>query len=304
MIHKYNKILLLFLFITGLILTGCSKHSALSKEEVLEFDSYITSLTSEKSFDVYELQEKISTTIPKIENKDEASSIFNKYIYILYNEAKNYLPYFDIIGEDISDIKNNLEIKKLDVSMYKKISKESKIIGAILEEMYNKDLMIVDENNSFYTEVNIEKILNKYRNYLNNDTIEFLEFRASEITIPIFDANSDRYNLDVLLERAALSIKKANEKTASEQLGNWKSSAAYYYEIILVDNMRKILNEDVEAINSYIKEIKINLETYKDSELYADINKYIELLESNEIDIDNTDVASYRDTLLESILNE
>lgn len=300
--YKYKKMLPLFLLFTGAMVTGCSNNDFLSDDEILKVDSYITSMASKESVDIYELQNKISESIPKIKNKDDASSIINKYIYILYNEAANYLPYFDIIGKDIVDIKNELNIEKIDVSMYKEVSTKSKVVGAILEEMYNKDLMVVDESNSFFTEVNMEKILDKYREYLNTDIIEFLEFRASENAVPVFNVNSDEYDLDVLLERAALSVEKIADKQNSEQLGNWQSTAAYYYEIILADKTNQFLEEDNKISDEYIKALKTKIDKYKDRQIYTDVTRYIELLENNNYDINADDVASYRATLLERIL--
>ena len=300
--YKYRKMLPLFLLFTGAMVTGCSNNDFLSDDEILKVDSYITSMASKESVDIYELQNKISESIPKIKNKDDASSIINKYIYILYNEAANYLPYFDIIGKDIVDIKNELNIEKIDVSMYKEVSTKSKVVGAILEEMYNKDLMVVDESNSFFTEVNVEKILDKYREYLNTDIIEFLEFRASENAVPVFNVNSDEYDLDVLLERAALSVEKIADKQNSEQLGNWQSTAAYYYEIILADKTNQFLEEDNKISDEYIKALKTKIDKYKDRQIYTDVTRYIELLENNNYDINADDVASYRATLLERIL--
>lgn len=300
--YKYKKMLPLFLLFTGAMVTGCSNNDFLSDDEILKVDSYITSMASKESVDIYELQNKISESIPKIKNKDDASSIINKYIYILYNEAANYLPYFDIIGKDIVDIKNKLNIEKIDVSMYKEVSTKSKVVGAILEEMYNKDLMVVDESNSFFTEVNVEKILDKYREYLNADIIEFLEFRASENAVPIFNVNSDEYDLDVLLERAAISVEKIDNKKASEQLGNWQSTATYYYKIILADKINQFLEEDNKISDEYIKELKTKIDKYKDRQIYIDITQYIELLENNNYNINADDVVSYRATLLERIL--
>lgn len=301
MIKNYKKILVLPLLISVVFLSGCEKDNYLSTEEIGKLDTHITSLISKETIDIKELQEKISKSIPMIQNKDDASNIINKYIYILYGEAQTYLQYFDIVGKYASEIKHDLGIEKLDVSMYKEISKESKVLGAILEEMHEKDLMVIDENNSFFTEVNVEKILNQYKNYLNNDIIEFLEFRASENNQTVFDANSDTYDIDVLLERAAVSVKKAYEGKSSQQLDNWRSTARHYYEIILVENMTKFLNEDSDTYSNYIQELNTKLEKYKDNPLFEDISKYIEILENNNNDIESDEVVAYKEMIFEKI---
>lgn len=302
MINKHKRILPLFLLFSITLMTGCN-NTSLSENEISSLESYVVSLLDKETINVNELESKISYSIPRIKDKDEASRIMNTYIYILYNEASNYLPYFDIIGQELVSIKNKLGIDKVDVSMYKKISSESKIIGAIFEEMYNLNLMVVDENNTFFTEVNVQKILDEYRNYLNDDIVEFLDFRATENSIPMYDVNTDEYNLDVLLERASISIKKSKENTSSEQIENWRTTASYYYELLLAENTDQFL-EDRKVTNEYIKELKDKLKKYKDSQIYTDFNKYIELLESNNNDIDNDDVVAYRNSLFESIFSD
>lgn len=299
---NYKKMLPLFLFFTSAITTGCSNNNILSNDELSKLDSYITSMTDGGDVDADELEETISKSIPAIKDKDKASNIINKYIYILYNEARNYLPYFDIIGQDIVDIKNKLNIEKIDVSMYKDISKESKVIGALFEEMYNMNLTVIDENNSFFTEVNVQKILDEYRKYLNKDIIDFLEFRALENSTSVFDVNTDEYDIDLLLERANTSINKAFEKTNSEQLQNWKDTASYYYQIILAENTSQFL-EDNKVKSEYVNDLKEKLEIYKGNQIYTDLIKYIDLLEINNYDINSEDVAYYRAALLENILN-
>ena len=301
MISKPNKMIPLFV-LSSFALSGCTNTKTLSNNDIDKLDSYVSTVAGNEVVDTDELNQKIAQTIPQIKDKDNASTIINKYIYILYNEARNYLPYFDIIGKDIVEIKNKLNLDNIDVSMYKEISKESKVIGAIFEEMYNFNLMVIDENNSFFTEVNVQKILDEYGPYLNESLIEFLKFRASENITPVFDANTDEYNLDVLIERANTCATKALEKSNSEQLENWKSSASYYYEILLAENTEQFL-EDGLVKTEYIKEIESILKKYNGQQIDKDLTGYIELLKSNNYDINNEEVAEYRTMLFNQMLD-
>ena len=299
MTYKRKVILPLFILFAASTMTGCS-NNYLSNEEVSELDSYVTNLTSKEYVDIIELKEKLSKEIPHIENKDITSEIINKYIYILYNEASKYLPYFDIIGQELSDIKKELKIDTLDVEMFKKISSKSKVAGARLEEMYNKDLVLIDENNSFFTDVNLEKILNKYKKYLNNDIIDFLEFRVSESKTAVFDANADEYNVDELLRRASISGEHVSNKPSSSQLGNWRSTATYYYELLLARNTQQF-QEDGKISDEYIKDLKSKIVKYKDKQIYKDITEYLELLEKNDKDFNAEEVSLFIESLFNRI---
>ena len=121
---KKKKILPLLVISSGLILTGCSNNKYLSEEEVIEFASYISSQTSNPDINFYELQSEIEEHIGRIEDKEISSDIINNYIYVLYNEAGDYLSYFNLIGNDLSNIKKELKIEKIYVSMHKDISKK------------------------------------------------------------------------------------------------------------------------------------------------------------------------------------
>lgn len=301
---KKKKILPLLVISSGLILTGCSNNKYLSEEEVIEFASYISSQTSNPDINFYELQSEIEEHIGRIEDKEISSDIINNYIYVLYNEAGDYLSYFNLIGNDLSNIKKELKIEKIDVSMHKDISKKSKVIGAILEEMEDRDLMLIDKHDSYSVEVDMNKIIKKYEKYLTSDVIEFMEFRALEIEENVYDANTDKYDVDLLLERASIAIEKVNSSKNSSQLNNWKSTVDYYYQVILAEYTTQFLEENGEKVTlEYISELKSKLEKYKDKQIYKDISEYIELLEKNDRSLNAQDVADYRIQVLNEILS-
>lgn len=300
---KQKKIMPLLVISSGLILTGCSNSQYLSKEKATEFASYVSSQTSNPDVNFNELQDRISESIGRIEDKQISSDIINNYIYVLYNEVGDYISYFNLIGNDLNNIKKELNIEKIDVSMHKNISKKSKVIGAILEEMENKDLMLIDEHDSYSIEVDMNKIIKKYEKYLTSDVIEFMKFRASESENAVYDANADKYNINLLVERASVAIDKLNANTKSSQLDNWKSTVDYYYQVILAEYTTQFLDGDGKKVTSeYITELKSILEKYKDKQVYNDISKYIELLEKNDREINAEDVANYRVQLLNKIL--
>ena len=279
---KKKKILPLLVISSGLILTGCSNNKYLSEEEVIEFASYISSQTSNPDINFYELQSEIEEHIGRIEDKEISSDIINNYIYVLYNEAGDYLSYFNLIGNDLSNIKKELKIEKIDVSMHKDISKKSKVIGAILEEMEDRDLMLVDKHDSYSVEVDMNKIIKKYD----------------------YDANTDKYDVDLLLERASIAIEKVNSSKNSSQLNNWKSTVDYYYQVILAEYTTQFLEENGEKVTlEYISELKSKLEKYKGKQIYKDISEYIELLEKNDRSLNAQDVADYRIQVLNEILS-
>lgn len=301
---KNKKILPLLVFSSSLILTGCSNDKYLSEEEAIEFASYISSQTSNPDINFYELQSKIEEHIGRLEDKNISSDIINNYIYVLYNEAGDYLSYFNLIGNDLSKIKKELNIEKINVSMHKDISKKSKVIGAILEEMEDRDLMVIDKYDSYSVEVDINKIIKKYEKYLTPDVIEFMEFRALEIEENVYDANTDKYDVDLLLERASIAIEKINSNKNSSQLNNWKSTIDYYYQVILAEYTTQFLERDGEKVTSeYINELKSKLEKYKDKQIYKDISGYIELLEKNDRSLNAQDVVDYRIQILNEILS-
>ena len=300
---KRKSIVSSILILSGLSLTGCSS-STLTEEDVNEFMSYVFNQTANSEVNFNEFEEQISKYISKIGDKEKTSQIINDYIYVLYNEVNQYISYFNIIGDDLDIIKKNLNIESIDVSMHKDISKESKVIGAILEEMQDRNLMVIDKNNLYTVEVDMKKIIEKFEKYLTTDLIEFMNFRSDENINPAYDNNTDKFDIDILLNRASTAIDYIENNKESSQLSNWQSTADYYYQLIFAEYTSQFLDTstEVKKISSdYLKELKDKLEGYKSTLIYDDIAKYIELLEKNDYNIEAEEVANHRSQVLKSI---
>lgn len=286
-----------------LILTGCSNNKIdyLTAEQVTKIDSTISSQISNSDMDIDYAQRVIKDSLKLIKDKDIASNVMNNYIYLLYNESEKYIDYLKVAADDINSIKKELEIDNIDTSMYKEFGKYSKVVGSILEEMNEKHLMIVNEYNSYYVEVDAKKIISLYGEYLNSDLLEFLKFRANENSVEIFDVNSDKYNIDEILSRAAFLSKKVNESKSSTQIDNWISSAQYYYKILLATNIEQFLeNENTTVKEDYLNELEKLLVKYDKTQLYTDITDYIDILRKNNNKINSDNVSKYREELLKS----
>lgn len=304
---KYKYMLSAISIFSGLALTGCSS-KPLTETEVNEFSSYVYSQSTNNELDFYEFQEQIHKYISRIEDKDVTSQIINDYIYVIYNEVSKYTSFFNIIGDDLEIIKEKLNIDKLDVSMHEKISKESKVIGAILEEMEDKDIFLIDKNNLYTIEVDMNKILEKFKQYISSDLIDFMNFRADEISNLVYDANTDNYDVDLLLKRVSIAMDNIKNNSDSSQLTNWQSTADYYYQIILSEYTNQFLDtSDIEIKKikkEYLDELKSKLDNYKSSLIYNPISKYIELLEKNDYNMDSEEVTNYRNEILNDIFEQ
>lgn len=287
-----------------LILTGCgnNKIDYLTAEQAAQIDSTLSSQISNNDMDIDYAQKVIKDSLKLIEDKDIASNVMNNYIYLLYNESEKYIDYLKVAADDINSIKKELEIDNIDTSMYKEFGKYSKVVGSILEEMNEKHLMIVNEYNSYYVEVDAKKIISLYGDYLNSDLLEFLKFRANENSVEIFDVNSDKYNIDEILSRAAFSSEKVNKNKSSTQVDNWISAAQYYYKILLATNIEQFLeNENTIVKEDYLNELEKLLVKYDKTQLHTDMTGYIDILRQNNNKINSDNVSKYREELLKSL---
>lgn len=303
MIFKKKNIIPAIAILSGLTLTGCS--SNLSDIEVDDFLVYVSDETTNPDLDFNKFEETVLKTLPKISDKEKTSQIINDYIYILYNEVYQYTSYFDVMGDKLDLIKSKLNIDNIDVTMYKEISKESKAIGAILEEMYDKDLMVIDRNNLYTIEVDMDRLIKKFKNYLTTDLIDFMEFRSEENSKPFYNDNTDKYDVGLLLERASASLNYINTHRESTQLSNWQSTAEYYFELILAEYTSQFLDTestDVKKVSvDYLNELKNAIENYKSTSIYDDIVTYIELLEKNDYNLEAEEVALHRIKIINAI---
>lgn len=302
MLAKKTCIIPTFLILSVLLFTGCTQKE-LSKKEVEDFRTYISKQTSTEFVDFYEVQKNLNDFLKKTNDKELASEMINDYIFIIYNEVGDYISYFNLVGEELKHIKEELKIDKLDVSMYKDIYKKSKVIGSMLEEMNDKDIIAIDKGDSYTIEVNMDKLLDKYKSYLTPDLVEFMKFRSEEIKNDVYDANSDKFNIDLLLERASFALEKLNSDKDKNQINNWKAATDYYYQVLLAEFTTQFSEGDGETLSKdYISELKSKLEKYKDKQIYKDLSKYIELLEKNDRKINAKEVSEYRTDLLNKIL--
>lgn len=301
---SYKSVVPAIAILGGLSLTGCSSNT-LTEEEVNEFVEYVYNETISSEFDFYDFKKNIISTIPKIKDKEKTSDIINDYIYMLYEESNKYTRYFNLIGEELSVIRKKLDIKKLDTSMYKEVGKESKAIGAILEEMHDRNLLIIESGNIYTIDVDIFKVIDMFREYLTDDLIEFMEFRGKENEEAIYDVNSDKYNVNLIVERASIALDKVEKNPDSSQVNNWKSTADYYVQLLLAEYTTQFLDTsdfDVKKFSKeYITELKEAIKKYEGKSIHKYLSEYIKVVEENKYLVDADPVVNLRREIISSV---
>jgi hypothetical protein len=301
---KNKKALLAIMLAGGLALTGCAKENNIAtEEEVNSFLEYMyEEINGDDDIDFHEAQVRFQDIITRTDNKTLASEALNTYLYVLYLEVETYTEYLDIIGSDLTKFKEENELEIVSTADYEKVSEKYKKTGAILEEMHDRDLLLYDDNNIFSIEVDIQKMLDTYREYLDENTIEFLEFRITEYEEEVYDANTDSYDLETIVKRALTSVDKVYADSESVQLNNWKTTAIFYYDILMGGYTTTALESDDETITEeYIEELRTIVEGYPDTRIYKDLIEYLHLLEINDRKLTSTDVLSHINDVLYEI---
>lgn len=303
--QKRKSQYIIALAMSGLIITGCSTDGVKEKLNGVEAQNLVMDIEKKSMADsepFSDIEKLVVESLDKIDDKELTSSIVNSYIHALYNEASKYINCLDSLGEDLSKIKTMLKVEKIEYSIINKIPSEFKMAKGMLEEMQAKNLLIIDDKDSFYVDVDMDKIIEKFNKYLTEDIIDFMKFRQLENSSTIYNANSDDYNLKEVLKRADICIDKLfASKKDNSQLDNWKVSADYYYQIIMAEFVPAFLDEDGKVSEKYINEIKTELNNYKDTRVFKDMSKYFELLTAHERDLNADKVKEYRNQLLVGI---
>lgn len=296
-----------FLFL-AMSLSGCSSSKPIepfSEKESMEFISKIEEDVFERNIDMLTVKKTVDDNISRIDDTELSSILVNNYIYGLYSESEKYLSYVDLLGNDFDKIKDTLKVSKFNEESISTIPSRFQIAKGFFKELEERDLMLVEESDMYYIDVDMESLLNQYESYLNNDIKEYMNFKVNERNTEIYDANADLYKIPELYKMADLATKGLLNCKDVAQSENWKMSVMYFYELITSISQDTFLedNTDVYKIDSKcFEELKSEAQLYKDTDFGKFIDKYLEILEKESLDPYTENINEFLQKLESSVV--
>lgn len=302
-----------FLFL-AMSLSGCSSSNpidsfskkAFSEQESIEFISTIEEDVFERNTDILSIKKTMDDNINRIKNVELSSMLVNNYIYGLYSESEKYLSYIDLLGEDFSKIKESLKVDTFNEDIIPKIPDRYQIAKGFFEELDKRDLMMVEESDRYYIDVDMASILNQYKDYLNNDIKQYMEFKVEERNTEIYDANSDLYKIPELYKMADLSIKGLLNCKDVAQTENWKMSVMYFLDLITSISQDTFLEDNTDGYkidSKRLEELKSEAKQYNGTDFGKFIDKYLEVLEQENLDPYTENINEFLQKLESSVIS-
>lgn len=292
-LNKRNKKRIIGLLMVGVITTlvGCSeKGQELTEKEKTEVMNSIMEFSREEKEDLNELDKLISENI-ELFNQTEKDEIINTYLMNMYSFSDDLGNKLYTIGYELDDVVKNYEVDVINPSTYAKIPNEHATVKGFLTEVNEEGFALKrdDENSPFYIDINLQKVLDKYGDYMSKSLREYVEFNVYEMNEPEFiDIEKEEINIDEVVNRI-LKIEKGMETDKAQNyefIDKWTSSLEYYYDVLFG------LSHEYFVSSEFIKEdiLKKYEEIVKENQgtkLAKDTEKVIEILKGNDKKVDN-----------------
>lgn len=292
-IKKY--VLLLAMIILCYSLYGCSK---LDEDEFMKnYTNLVVKIT-----EPMKIEKELSKNI-KLLSRDNASDSVDGLLYVIHQllpEMNTKLEAMkpglkQYLGSDF-EFNSSVDIERMT---------DTTIRGFATQ--VNERFMLLEEyDGEYYIKVNYERILNQYKDYINDDLISLIEFHKKENMNDFFNTNENMFNLDIVTDR----IIKIEEYIAtypdSVYVASMLDSRTYYYQVYFGMNNDFLLDNNNKVLSSTIEHYKITKDKYHNSTLAKHLKEYLTKLEktnyyvTDSITLFLTDLTSNPNTVQES----
>lgn len=289
---KKNKVALLFsAIVLATSLVGCATES--KKEEPMDIIDGFEKIVYDQEGTRYDAREYIDKNISSLNNLEMSSSMVNTFIYSIYENMDIYTNIVFSLQDDLAEIEKSLEVKSLENSNLSEIPKSYKLVKALLQELDENFLVLIKSNESYVVDVDMEKIKETYFEYIDNDTLDYLDFRINERKLNVYDVNSDEYNIELLLETVNTICAKLENLEGDSQNQNWIQHLYYYLEMMLSKSQTTFLDDDNKMLKDKFDELKKESKKYTNTNFGKLLNSYISLLEKNNYDVNSDEVNTF-----------
>ena len=282
---KIMSILVAVLVSTN-IFVGCGKVSKIdfsSSDTLSEFKNevYRYSMGAQEKYTSDDIKENLSSFIEKLDNEEKEEYI-TYYVQGLYKSASDLEEKLGTLGYEMEDIIEKDKIEDLSYAGFSKLSDEYATIKGFVKEVETKGFFISRDVSTNLLSINVEldKILDTYGKYMSESLKKYYELNNYENKQSFI--KDETIDMDEVAERIVkiedgIDIDKSSDY---KHIDKWMSSYDYYYKILFGNSHEYFLSSGYykeDVVNKY-KELA---EKYKDREIGQNIEKMIEVLDSN-----------------------
>lgn len=284
------------IIISTLSLAGCSSTSKkFTEKENSDYSQKITTMITERKT-ATDIEKDIDQNILKLD-EETASSVVNAYIYSLYQVNSDMVSVINSLQGKITTVldENNIDLEKgITDEQINKLP--DGLVKGLLQEMKKNYLVLHKDNETYYSNVDMNKILNKYSDKISSGLYEIMAFRAVEDEKAIYSSKDNSFDIDEVVNRIMMIENKEGEWNDTEYAEQWLASKQYYYSILF--GVNHVFFFETEEDGTYAENPKIKdeiIEKYKsisennpDSELAKDVTSYLDTLKTSEYKMDSS----------------
>ena len=295
---KNRRVLLIGTIMLAMSLGGCSNESKLDSTKILEnFEKIVYDQKGSR----HDVREYISKNISSINSREMSSSMVNTFIYFVYENIDVYTNVVFGLQEDLIEIEKSLGVESVSIDNVYDIPNDYKLVKALLQELNENFLVLIKSNDSYVVDVDMEKIKEEYYDYMDDDTLTYLDFRMKENDSNVYDVNSDEYNIELLLKKANMICTNLENLEGNSQNQNWIQHLYYYLEMIVSKSQTTFLDKDGKMLIDKFNSLKEESDKYSDTNFGKMLEKYLNLLEENDYYVDSEKVNAFVDEVYDKL---
>ncbi|MDF2879622.1 MAG: hypothetical protein K0R54_179 [Clostridiaceae bacterium] len=285
-IKKLLIILSIFIMCVGLL--GCSSNTqAITQEDeeifITEYRDLVL-IPSEPAI----LVEKLDTMVSKI-SSNNATDAVDGLLYAIHQ----FLPEMNVKLKALSPgLKEYIE-KDFDINNKENLEKiTDTTLRGFVTQVLERHMLIEEYNGEYFLNVNYQFVLDKYKDFINEDLKALIEFSIKEDLSQFFDSEKNMFELDIVVERLIKIEENINSYPDSVYIPAMLDSKSYYYEVYFGTNNDFLVDNNNKVLDTVLNHYKATIEKYPDSELAKDIKEYIAILQDTNNSVTD-DILNY-----------
>ncbi|NLK63539.1 MAG: hypothetical protein GX289_00430 [Tissierellia bacterium] len=200
--------------------------------------------------------ETIVQEISKNKTMEENTETVKKLLNEMYIRANDYDFMASAFYNELVYIENVFESTD-----YEKYAESNALKGFMKDLKKNGLILKYDLLAGYIVTPDLNDIADKYCNIIDDDTREYIEFRAYELSNHLYSLELETIDIDEVVKRIDILAERVKKQT--EFTETYKELLDYYYDILKGDTHNYFINYDNVELTDYARE---KFKTYSERE--------------------------------------
>lgn len=229
----------------------------------------------------------------------ERDLMVKKYIIESFNQMNNLNAILAVIGFDLETVVEKYDINVNDKVSINTIPDSYGSVKGFLLEVKDKGFFInsINENKEFYLDLDLNNVLEKYRDYISPSMIAYIEFNNYEMNNAMSFTETNSYDLDEIVTRINMleDGMELDSKYNYVMIEKYTASLQYYYQLLLGLSHNHFVTTDNIFKTNIKNKYSVVITNNTDTTVATVLDKTLLVLETNDNIFDDN---------IKSMLNE